>query len=37
MNKKIYYWGDDLEQYSSDNEKDYAEIIEIKRLNFFYW
>lgn len=35
MNKKIYYWGDDLEQYSSDNEKDYAEIIEIKRLNFF--
>lgn len=35
MNKKIYYWGEDLEQYSSDNEKDYAEIIEIKRLNFF--
>ncbi|QNX07573.1 ATP-binding protein [Acinetobacter seifertii] len=35
MNKKLYYWGDNLEQYSSDNEEDYGEIIEIKRLNFF--
>ncbi|MDV7586757.1 AAA family ATPase [Acinetobacter baumannii] len=35
MDKKLYYWADDLEQYSSDNEEDYIEIIEIKRLNFF--
>ncbi|MDI3454188.1 ATP-binding protein [Acinetobacter sp. V89_4] len=35
MDKKLYYWADDLEQYSSDNEEDYSEIIEIKRLNFF--
>ncbi|WP_044423657.1 AAA family ATPase [Acinetobacter nosocomialis] len=35
MNKKLYYWGHDLDQYSSDNVEDYGEIIEIKRLNFF--
>ncbi|HGH3614196.1 TPA: hypothetical protein ACJK7E_003285, partial [Acinetobacter baumannii] len=35
MNKKLYYWGDDLEQYSSDSREDYGKIIEIKRLNFF--
>lgn len=35
MDKKLYYWADDLEQYSSDNEENYSEIIEIKRLNFF--
>ncbi len=34
MNKKLYYWGHDLDQYSSDNVEDYGEIIEIKRLNF---
>lgn len=35
MNKKLYYWVHDLDQYSSDNVEDYGEIIEIKRLNFF--
>lgn len=35
MNKKLYYWGHDLDQYSSDNVEDYGEIIELKRLNFF--
>ncbi|WP_374572559.1 AAA family ATPase [Acinetobacter sp.] len=35
MTEKIYYWAENLEGYSSDNEKDYDQIIEIKRLNFF--
>lgn len=35
MTKKLYYWAENLENYSSDNEQDYGQIIEIKRLNFF--
>lgn len=35
MTEKLYYWADNLQIYSSDNEKDYNQIIEIKRLNFF--
>lgn len=35
MNEKIFYWAENLEDYSSDNEQDYNQIIEIKRLNFF--
>ena len=32
---KQYYWAENLENYKSDNELGYDEIIEIKRLNFF--
>lgn len=33
---KLYYWAEDLDDYSSDNElPEYDKIIEIKRLNFF--
>ncbi|WP_291374857.1 AAA family ATPase [Acinetobacter sp. UBA6720] len=35
MTEKLYYWAENLEGYRSDNEKDYDQIIEIKRLNFF--
>ncbi|MDA3440252.1 AAA family ATPase [Acinetobacter bereziniae] len=35
MTEKLYYWAENLENYSSDNEQDYNQIIEIKRLNFF--
>lgn len=35
MTEKLYYWAENLENYSSDNEQDYGQIIEIKRLNFF--
>ena len=35
MTEKLYYWAENLENYNSDNEQDYDEIIEIKRLNFF--
>ena len=35
MTEKLYYWAENLENYSSDNEQDYYQIIEIKRLNFF--
>ncbi len=35
MTEKLYYWAENLEGYSSDNEQDYDQIIEIKRLNFF--
>lgn len=35
MTEKLYYWAENLEDYSSDNESDYDQIIEIKRLNFF--
>lgn len=37
MTEKLYYWAENLEGYSSDNdsETDYNEVIEIKRLNFF--
>lgn len=32
---KQYYWAENLENYKSDNEPDFDQIIEIKRLNFF--
>ena len=35
MTEKLYYWAENLEDYSSDNKQDYDQIIEIKRLNFF--
>ena len=35
MTGKLYYWAENLDGYSSDNEQDYDQIIEIKRLNFF--
>ena len=37
MTEKLYYWAENLEGYSSDNdtETDNEEVIEIKRLNFF--
>ncbi|NWK74185.1 AAA family ATPase [Acinetobacter sp. SwsAc6] len=35
MTEKLYYWAENLENYSSDNDVSYDEIIEIKRLNFF--
>lgn len=35
MTEKLYYWAENLEGYSSDNEQDDDQIIEIKRLNFF--
>lgn len=35
MTEKLYYWAENLKNYSSDNEVDYDQIIEIKRLNFF--
>ncbi|WP_111895516.1 AAA family ATPase [Acinetobacter sp. MB5] len=35
MNNKLYYWAENVDSYTSDNEKDYDKVIEIKRLNFF--
>ncbi len=35
MSENLYYWAENLDGYSSDNEQDYDQIIEIKRLNFF--
>ena len=35
MTEKLYYWAENLDNYTSDNEVDYDKIIEIKRLNFF--
>ncbi|WP_087548143.1 AAA family ATPase [Acinetobacter sp. WCHA39] len=35
MNEKLYYWAENLENYSSINETGYDQVIEIKRLNFF--
>ncbi|MCJ8160310.1 AAA family ATPase [Acinetobacter zhairhuonensis] len=35
MNNKLYYWAENLEDYSAYNEEDYDQVIEIKRLNFF--
>ncbi|MHA3891637.1 AAA family ATPase [Acinetobacter sp. GXMZU3951] len=35
MNNKLYYWAENLEDYSADNEEKYDQVIEIKRLNFF--
>lgn len=37
MTEKLYYWAENLEGYSSDNDTDTnnQEVIEIKRLNFF--
>ncbi|MGK3622118.1 AAA family ATPase [Acinetobacter sp. A11] len=35
MNNKLYYWPENVDNYTSDNEDNYNKIIEIKRLNFF--
>lgn len=37
MTEKLYYWAENLEGYTSDNdtEKNDDEVIKIKRLNFF--
>ena len=37
MTGKLYYWAENLENYTSDNDSKtgYDEVIEIKRLNFF--
>lgn len=37
MIEKLYYWAENLENYTSDNDSEtgYDEVIEIKRLNFF--
>lgn len=35
MTEKLYYWAENLDGYSSDNEQGYDQTIEIKRLNFF--
>lgn len=35
MSEKLYYWANNLEDYISDNDTDYDQAIEIKRLNFF--
>ena len=35
MTEKLYYWAENLENYSADNESAYNQVIEIKRLNFF--
>ncbi|QQN86839.1 AAA family ATPase [Acinetobacter variabilis] len=37
MTEKLYYWAENLENYTSDNDSEtgYNEVIEIKRLNFF--
>ncbi len=37
MTEKLYYWAENLENYTSDNDKETNnyEVIEIKRLNFF--
>ena len=35
MTEKLYYWAENLHGYSSNNEQDYDQVIEIKRLNFF--
>ena len=35
MTEKLYYWAENLEDYSSDTDSEYDEVIEIKRLNFF--
>ena len=37
MTEKLYYWAENLDNYSSDNDTDTdnKEVIEIKRLNFF--
>lgn len=34
MTEKLYYWAENLENYSSNNDIEYDEVIEIKRLNF---
>ncbi|HBI8949057.1 TPA: AAA family ATPase, partial [Acinetobacter baumannii] len=32
---KLYYWPENVHNYTSDNEENYNKILEIKRLNFF--
>ena len=35
MNNKLYYWAENVDSYTSDNDAEYNKVIEIKRLNFF--
>ena len=35
MTNKLYYWGENLESYSSDISEKSPHSIEIKKLNFF--
>ena len=35
MNNKLYYWAENVDSYTSDNDAKYNKVIEIKRLNFF--
>ncbi|MHA3061880.1 AAA family ATPase [Acinetobacter sp. ANC 4636] len=35
MNNKLYYWAENVDNYTSDNDEDYNKVIEIKRLNFY--
>lgn len=35
MIERLYYWAENSEDYSSDNDKNDDKIIEIRRLNFF--
>lgn len=35
MTDTLYYWVNGLENYASDNNREYDQVIEIKRLNFF--
>ncbi|ESK54881.1 hypothetical protein [Acinetobacter tjernbergiae] len=35
MTNKLYYWAENLENYSSDIDQEHPFSIEIKKLNFF--
>ena len=35
MSEKLYYWANNLKNYSTDNDIEFDQVIEIKRLNFF--
>ncbi|MEB3863294.1 ATP-binding protein [Acinetobacter sp. IK31] len=35
MNNKLYYWPENVDNYTAYNEDNYNKILEIKRLNFF--
>lgn len=34
MNNKLYYWAENLEDYSTDIEECYGQVIEIKKRIF---
>lgn len=39
MSDKLYYWAENLNDYSTDNNNQINsnKVIDIKRLNFFHW